>query len=218
MQMEEPRAVPTRERILEAASSVFSEKGFEKATVRDICSRAGANVAGVNYHFGDKLGLYRELLGRWLDRDEERFPLDEDVDEKSDVARRLFVFYRAMLLRIFSNDPNGATAYGKARVWLSDLVGGPGRQSQQGANTSRKFHEHLGPIIRDAVGEVDGQAMDRIMDNLLGLILTYFVGFVYRPEDYQQFLDDPGSIDDAARYMTQFALGGLGAVKENING
>ncbi len=52
----------TRQKLIAAAGEVFAETGFQSATVRDICARAGANIAAVNYHFGDKLGLYTEFL------------------------------------------------------------------------------------------------------------------------------------------------------------
>jgi AcrR family transcriptional regulator len=52
----------TRERLLAAASRLFAERGFAKVTVRDICRRARANVAAVNYHFNGKTGLYEEVL------------------------------------------------------------------------------------------------------------------------------------------------------------
>src|ERR1019366_7752468 len=55
-------ADPTRTKLLEAAGQVFAECGFHDATVREICSRAGANVASVNYYFGDKVELYEEVL------------------------------------------------------------------------------------------------------------------------------------------------------------
>ncbi|MEO5925978.1 MAG: CerR family C-terminal domain-containing protein [Bryobacteraceae bacterium] len=52
----------TRQRLLQAATEVFGEKGYDAATIRDICGRANANVALVNYHFGDKMELYTEVL------------------------------------------------------------------------------------------------------------------------------------------------------------
>jgi TetR/AcrR family transcriptional regulator, regulator of cefoperazone and chloramphenicol sensitivity len=52
----------TRQRLLDAGRELFSEDGFHRVTVRDICHLARANVAAVNYHFGDKLGLYMEIL------------------------------------------------------------------------------------------------------------------------------------------------------------
>jgi TetR/AcrR family transcriptional regulator, regulator of cefoperazone and chloramphenicol sensitivity len=53
----------TRDRLLKAAARLFGERGFNHVSVREICKEAGTNVAAVNYHFRDKLGLYRELIG-----------------------------------------------------------------------------------------------------------------------------------------------------------
>jgi AcrR family transcriptional regulator len=57
----------TRERLLDAAATLFSTHGFAKVTVRDLCSAAGANVAAVNYHFGGKTGLYEQVLRRAIE-------------------------------------------------------------------------------------------------------------------------------------------------------
>src|SRR5258706_15377613 len=53
---------PTRDKLLEVAEQVFADCGYQAASIRKICVRAGANVAAVNYHFGDKLRLYTEVL------------------------------------------------------------------------------------------------------------------------------------------------------------
>ena len=54
----------TRERLLEAAGEIFAEHGYKAATIRDICQRGQANIAAVNYHFGDKQALYIEAVKR----------------------------------------------------------------------------------------------------------------------------------------------------------
>lgn len=54
----------TRERILEAATRLFASQGFRRVTVRAISRDAKANLAAVNYHFQNKLGLYTEVVDR----------------------------------------------------------------------------------------------------------------------------------------------------------
>lgn len=52
----------TRSRILQAAEAEFADHGFDGATVRQIALRADVPVALVNYHFGNKEGLYRAIF------------------------------------------------------------------------------------------------------------------------------------------------------------
>jgi TetR/AcrR family transcriptional regulator, regulator of cefoperazone and chloramphenicol sensitivity len=52
----------TRRRLIEVATRQFGALGYKHVTIRAICREARANVAAVNYHFRDKMGLYREVL------------------------------------------------------------------------------------------------------------------------------------------------------------
>lgn len=56
----------TEERLLAAAERRFAERGFAATSVRDITTEAGTSVAAINYHFGSKENLYRELFVRRL--------------------------------------------------------------------------------------------------------------------------------------------------------
>jgi len=60
MRKQREDAARTRRNLLAAAGAVFAEKGYGDATVAEICRRAGANIAAVNYHFTSKEHLYAE--------------------------------------------------------------------------------------------------------------------------------------------------------------
>jgi AcrR family transcriptional regulator len=61
-----PESAHTRERLLDASERLFAEKGFRSASVRDITRESSCNIAAVNYHFGGKANLYREVFMRRL--------------------------------------------------------------------------------------------------------------------------------------------------------
>ena len=52
----------TRRRILAAARRLFSELGYERATIRDIASAAGMSTGAVFANFSDKADLFREIM------------------------------------------------------------------------------------------------------------------------------------------------------------
>lgn len=52
----------TRARIVEAALSLFAERGFDGTSTRELGERAGCNIATLNYHFGSKAGLYEAAV------------------------------------------------------------------------------------------------------------------------------------------------------------
>lgn len=63
--------IDTRLRILDAAETLFTEHGFEATTLRQITGAAEVNLAAVNYHFGSKEELIREVFRRrltWLNQ------------------------------------------------------------------------------------------------------------------------------------------------------
>ncbi|MFK0572721.1 TetR/AcrR family transcriptional regulator [Endozoicomonas sp.] len=56
----------TVDRILDAAEKLFAEHGFAETSLRSITSKAGVNLAAVNYHFGSKKSLIQAVFSRFL--------------------------------------------------------------------------------------------------------------------------------------------------------
>ncbi len=59
-----PDAIPTRDRILDAAEALFARSGYEAATVREITKHARVPLGLANHYFGTKVALFREVIER----------------------------------------------------------------------------------------------------------------------------------------------------------
>ena len=88
----------TREAILDAAEEEFSDKGFELASMREICRKADANSALASRYFGSKAGLYRV------------------------VAKRLFGDLGAPMTVLAASVRDDATWKAAVREWVADFL------------------------------------------------------------------------------------------------
>lgn len=96
----------TRERLITHGARLFAERGFNKVTVREISTAAKANVAAVNYHFGDKMGLYREVVDRCLTVMEQTTSQAIAAGSGADPETQLRAFIRVFVERLLTPRPD----------------------------------------------------------------------------------------------------------------
>jgi len=94
---------PTREKLLEVAGPIFADRGYQATTIREICAGARANVAAINYHFGDKLGLYTEVLQQSV-RAAQLIAVKNTLDQNTPPEEILRALIRARLRSINGKD------------------------------------------------------------------------------------------------------------------
>jgi len=94
----------TRSEVLRAAGEVFAEKGYRDATIAEICRRAGANIAAVNYYFGSKEGLYAEAWRAAFEAGLAKHPPDGGVAPGAAPEDRLRARMTALLRRVLDPD------------------------------------------------------------------------------------------------------------------
>ncbi|MGH1469114.1 MAG: TetR/AcrR family transcriptional regulator [Bdellovibrionales bacterium] len=103
----------TKQKILESANELFAKHGFAGASIRDIASKAGVNLAAINYHFGGKDNLY------WKVFDYNYEVLEQDI-EKIGERTKTTVDLATETFRLFLSD--GDAILNTFRIFLSDVA------------------------------------------------------------------------------------------------
>lgn len=119
-----PQGAPdTRLCCLDAAETLFADKGFAGTGLRDVAARAGVTIATLSYHFGSKQRLYGEVLTRVADSIAPYLPPPRDRATPATVAAMVERFldwaldhrhYAGLLLRELMENPGRAQT---ARRW-----------------------------------------------------------------------------------------------------
>lgn len=90
MKAKRRNAEETRDRLLDNALTLFSERGYAATGVRDIIEAAGVTQPTLYYHFADKQTLFCALIERYYGESQQR--LEEIVESQDDCVTRLRLF------------------------------------------------------------------------------------------------------------------------------
>jgi TetR/AcrR family transcriptional regulator, regulator of cefoperazone and chloramphenicol sensitivity len=93
-----------RQKLIDVAAKVFAEKGFSHATIRDICMQADANIAAVNYYWGDKKKLYERVIEELIIKKSRIYPLTVAMDDSLSPEERLRKFIELFLYRLLDSE------------------------------------------------------------------------------------------------------------------
>lgn len=197
----------TQAKLLEAAVDVFAEKGYRDATLREICRRAGANNAAINYHFRDKEHLYLAAIEFIVQDVHDHMPYSGD-ESSSTAEVRLGRFIRGLLRDL-------ASGRSPKRIMLitREFVEPTQGLELVAKKIAEPLLEELGSIIRGLIGPsaTDQQVFDCAI-SVFGQCSEYTRGqaILSRFGPYK-VLDESG-IEHLADHITRFSLAGIHAV------
>ena len=199
----------TREQLLAAAAEVFAECGFRDATVRDICRKAGANGASVNYHFGGKDELYREVLRKNFQVALQRFPPDGGVPPDAPAEERLEGFIRSFLHRIFVSGPSSF----HGRILAREMVDPTPALDALVGTEIRAMAEQLNAILAELLGPgMDPRRARMGMASVVSQIVFYQHCRPVISRLFPDLLFEGDQIPVLAAHITRFSLAGLRAM------
>jgi AcrR family transcriptional regulator len=196
----------TRQHLLEAAADVFARVGFHAATVREICQLAGANIAAVNYHFGDKETLYHAVLKMTHENALSKYPPDFGLTPGATPEQRLRAFVHSFLLRIFSDGPSAQ--HGK--LMAREMIEPTGALDNIVKESIRPMSNVLKSIVEDLiVRKTDSQTVRLCSMSVVSQVLFYHT---CRPVVQRLFPTTkftPAALEQLAEHITQFSLAAI---------
>jgi len=205
-----------RGRLLEIACEVFAQKGYRDATIAEICKRAGANVAAVNYYFGDKKTLYAEVWRLAFHRSLEAHSPGGGVPSDAPAEERLRGRVLAIMQRLA--DPKSH----EFEIIRKEMANPTGLLAEVMRKSIEPLRRELGNIVRELLGKYASE--QQVMLCQMSINAQCFNMTV--PERYRKVFAAAGikgvlpperpKIEVIADHITRFSLAGICEIKHQL--
>ena len=195
----------TQERLLLCAGKIIAQKGYAATTAKEICAMAGTNTAAINYHFGSRDGLYKELLKlvhrEFLNRDE----LNLLASTRKTPREKLEAFLEMFVSQVMNGES------WPIEVWAREII-----------NPSDCLNEILsdvalpkGLIVARVVSEYTGIPLNnpQLYSCILSFIAPFTLIFLGRHNriNYRQIVPANYPEEELLPNLKRFAFAGLDA-------
>jgi TetR/AcrR family transcriptional regulator len=208
--MPSTRDLERRDRILDAASAVFAERGFEGARVDDIAARAGVNKAMLYYHVGDKTALYSAVLLRNFGR--VRVALDEALASGGSSRARLEAVITAVT-RMVQRHPD------HPRMMLREIASGAASLEPEVLAAMLEVVGVVRALIAEGTAAGEFRAIDPVLTHLTLVGAVVFLNASALIRDRAAALGPPFSLPepttDIASFINLMLLDGLAAERQS---
>jgi len=208
MKKQRSDALKTRLNLLEAAGEVFAKKGFWNATHEEICSKANANTAAINYHFGSKENLYVETWKHSFEKSMEKHPPEGGALPNDPAEKRLRGRVLSFLKRIADPETH------EIDIMLKEMANPTELLTEVIATTIEPVDRDFISIIKELIGK--GAKAEQVGFCYMGLISLCFGPMLqirHVDEDVRRqrpkFMPLDLGVEKLADYIVRFSLAGF---------
>lgn len=202
----------THQRLLVAACRIFAEKGYQDATIAEICEQAQTNIASVNYHFRGKENLYLEAWRYAFQEDLKVHPSDGGINPDTSAEARLAGRIRSLIARIADPDAYFFAIVHKEMAQQTLLLQ---KIMEQEINPERQA---MNALIRELLGAAATEKQIQFCHaSIIGQcfhLLT--VKNIKLSEETRCYVLDLKDTKAFAEHVVQFSLAGIQALRDDI--
>lgn len=197
----------TKIRLLQAGRKFFAENGLQNATIRDICTMAGANVASVNYHFGSKEKLYVAVLQDYIERENARHPRDQGVTSESTPESRLRAYVRSFLLQTLGDDnPEDERL---AKLLTHEFIEPSQHFGEIFERVCRPTHNLLLGIVRQLLPGAEDATIARCASSIMGQCVLFDFAKEAITRMNPELSLKASNIEYMTDFIMRFSMGGI---------
>lgn len=200
----------TPERILEVAANLFADFGHRAVTLQAIVQEAQVNTAAINYHFGDKWGLYQVVIERALHQREERAAIDERSLQTLEPRERLRTFIATLTAQLL--DENNYSRMSQIMLW--EAIDPTPMFAQLVEKLPKRQILTIKEIVRDLVGPaMTDEQVERASISILAQCVYYRYGRLMLKAIFPERATTPDTIASIAEDIYRFSIAALDMLK-----